>query len=257
MKQSLLLLSLLAMPCVISSCKDDAENQNAPVTPAAPVTPTAATSPLTDKIAQQFDKSIPSDSMRAAFHAGYNGDTSNLEALSGGDMSYYCTGAAVAGRTDLVLKCIERKKGASPNAALKGAAAAGHQKLVQMMLDKGASPDAGLWGAAFGGHMALAQSMLERGAKDLSDGLISAACSGHCDIVQLMLDNGADPNRGLHFAAEMGHTDVVKLLLAHPGINVNATIRQDKTPLDWAEENGHTECAELIRAAGGKRAADF
>ena len=41
-------------------------------------------------------------------------------------------------------------------------------------------------------------------------------------------------------------------LLPMPGINVNAKDKNGKTPLQLAEEQGHTECAELLRAAGGR-----
>jgi hypothetical protein len=44
---------------------------------------------------------------------------------------------------------------------------------------------------------------------------------------------------------------VVKLLLAAPGIDVNTAISNGLTPLKLALDKNNTECAELIRAAGG------
>jgi ankyrin repeat protein len=46
--------------------------------------------------------------------------------------------------------------------------------------------------------------------------------------------------------------DMVELLLAQPGIDVNREDEEGYTPLDYAEENGHTECAYLLRAAGAE-----
>ena len=72
------------------------------------------------------------------------------------------------------------------------------------------------------------------------------------DIMLLALDKGADPNAALACAAYWGYTDIVAHLLTLPGINVNAKNNNGKTPLQIAEKEGHTECAELLRAAGGE-----
>ena len=46
--------------------------------------------------------------------------------------------------------------------------------------------------------------------------------------------------------------EIVKILLAHPGIDVNVMNHLSQTPLDLALYYNHKECADLIRAAGGK-----
>ena len=51
----------------------------------------------------------------------------------------------------------------------------------------------------------------------------------------------------------MAIRNVVRLLLAAPGIDINKASSLGFTPLNWAEIKGHTECARLIREAGGRR----
>ena len=269
MKHSLILLTLLAVPCVITSCKDDAENQ-------------AATQTAAEKVLKIYEKIMPDGPEKGAFYAGYRGDAAQLERISGKDIDMYGMGAALAGRTELVMQCIARDegalndalwgaaagdhkdlvlilldKGARPKTGLIGAAMGGHLELVHLMLDKGAKPDMGLKGAAMGGHLDIVKLMFEHGADEKDDALEIASGLGYCDIVQFLLQRGTDPNDGLKSAADMGQAEVLKLLLAHPNIRVNEKDYQGKTPLDYATEKGHTECVNLLRAAGGKRAADF
>jgi len=269
MKTSLLFLSLLAVPCVITSCKDDAENQ-------------AATQTAAEKVFMIYEKTMPDGSEKGAFYAGYRGDTNYLERISGQSLEPYGLGAALAGRTELVLRCIALDEGAlndalmgaaagghkdlvqilldkgvKPKTGLIGAAMGGHLDLVQLMLDKGANPKMGLMGAAMGGHLNIVKLMFEYGANEKDEALEVASGLGHCDIVQFLLQRGADPNGGLKSAAEMGQAAVLKLLLAHPNIRVNEKDSKGKTPLDYATEKGHIECVNLLRAAGGKRGSKF
>ena len=178
MKRALLLLSLLAVPCVVTSCKDDT----------SPATPTAMVLSL-DKLCELLKLHGTSDKEIYIFHAGYEGDTATLGNLKNRRLiDFYCVGAA----------------------------AGGHKELVQLMLDKGAN--------------------------NYNDGLAFAALGGHMDIVQLMLDKGADPNNGLSGAALVGHMDIVQLMLDKGATNLDYALRV-------SEHFGHTECAELIRAA--------
>jgi ankyrin repeat protein len=53
----------------------------------------------------------------------------------------------------------------------------------------------------------------------------------------------------LHWAAINGHRETTELLLAR---GANLTIRDHRfnaTPQDWANEGGHAEIAELLKAA--------
>ncbi|MBR5888343.1 MAG: ankyrin repeat domain-containing protein, partial [Akkermansia sp.] len=54
----------------------------------------------------------------------------------------------------------------------------------------------------------------------------------------------------LYDAAKEGDAELVKLLIA-AGADVNKTNKNGCAPLCKAEERGHTECAELLREAGG------
>ena len=141
----------------------------------APCQTTTAT-PVTDNAAfQTIDKLIKCDTDKKAFRAGYAGDTATLDELKNANqISYYCVGAAVAGHTELVMRCL--KKGAKNNDALAGAAAGGHTELVMQLLKSGASISVALQSAALGGHM---------------------------ELVQLMLEYGANPKAGLKGAAEV------------------------------------------------------
>ena len=66
-------------------------------------------------------------------------------------------------------------------------------------------------------------------------------------------DVNKDGNTLLHTVALLGYTERVRLLLAVPGIDVNKADEDGWTPLDIALKNGHTECARLIKAAGGTK----
>ena len=100
MKRSLLLLSLLAVPCVVTPCKGD--NTATPNTDtAAPGIPTATVSPL-DKICEIVKIMNIPDAEIKFLRAGYTGDTATLENLKDrSHMDIYCTGAAAAGNKEL------------------------------------------------------------------------------------------------------------------------------------------------------------
>ena len=148
MKRALLLLSLLAVPCVVTSCKDDA----------APGTSITTESPL-DKMCNLLKLLGYSEKEIKILRAGYEGDTVTLESLKDKKhIGIYCTGAAAAGNKELVLQC----------------------------LDKGADPDWGLKGAARGGHMDIVQLLLSKGATNLDSALKAAERRGHTECAELI-----------------------------------------------------------------------
>ena len=258
MKRTLLLLSLFAVPGMLTSCKDEA------ATPAPVNTATVAevTESAPEQVVEEPSTASAEVSQLAVFHldklchllgftdaeikiirAGYTGDTATLDNLKDKNhIGIYCFGAAAGGNKELVLQCLD--KGADSNFVLIGAALGGHMDIVQLMLNKGATDyNGGLIGAASGGHMDIVQLMLSKGATGYNRGLIGAALGGHMDIVQLMLNKGATYyNDGLWGAARGGHMDIVQLLLDKGATNLDSALK-------IAEDFGHTECAELIRAA--------
>lgn len=53
-------------------------------------------------------------------------------------------------------------------------------------------------------------------------------------------------------AVEWGNSELLSLLIT-AGADVNKADKDGWTPLDGARKNGHTECARLIKAAGGTK----
>lgn len=186
--------------------------------------------------------------------------------------------AVVDGRTALVSALLEH--GADPTFAdgqgdtpMCLAAQNGRLAELQLMLDKGADPNATrpdgkfpLRQAALYGQRECAQLLLEAGAdinkKREGTGnspLFEAAKAGHLRVVELLLaqpgcdigiqtdDTGATP---LHIAAVKKQHDVVRYLVKQ-GADVNAKMKDGKTPLKWAAEHGNTETVELLRSLGG------
>ena len=281
MKRTLILLSLFAVPGMLTSCKDEAATP-APVNtatvaevtksapePAAEVSQTAVFHP--DELGQSYG-CTRLEQIRA-YDDGYKGKMVDLQKLKVGDLlGWYCSGAYEAGRTDLVLQCLEM--GMNPNEGmkyaawlgrmdiiqslfdqgaddyywgLKGAARGGHMDIVQLLLSKGADPDSGLMGAAWGGHMDIVQLLLSKGATDYDYGLRGAARGGHMDIVRLMLDKGAtDYNDGLYRAADGGHLDIVQLLLDKGATDYNVGLYD-------AARGGHMDIVQLLLDKGATK----
>ena len=125
--------------------------------------------------------------------------------------------------------------------ALRAAAAAGNQALVQLLLENGVDINAqdGNYGnalqeAVYNGQKRVIRFLLENGADINAQGgkygnaLQAAAYSGHEAVVRLLLEHGADINaqggkygNALQAAAYSGHEAVVRLLLEH-GADTNA-----------------------------------
>src|SRR5205085_9080582 len=74
-----------------------------------------------------------------------------------------------------------------------------------------------------------------------------AAMSGNTDVTELLLEYGGGEgiNGALHGAVNFGHTDIVAWLVQHGVDNVNVPNFDGKTPLQVAEEKGHTDIVEL------------
>jgi len=106
----------------------------------------------------------------------------------------------------------------------------------------------------------LAGALLQRGVAVNNNALEDAALKGFDGIVETLIAHDADVNNvnqdsgstALYSAAAFGKTGVVKVLLTH-GANPNLCGTKGKSPLQAAIENGFSEAAALIEAAGGQK----
>lgn len=167
--------------------------------------------------------------------------------------------------------------GATPDIAddagdtpLLKASALGDSKMVKLLLKGGANPSipgydgrTPLHNIAWRRRMdqvELFRVSLDAGANvdvQCRDGSTPLAMAlGRCspEAVKFLLSAGADPNRGhynglppLPCAAVRGDMEIVRILLAAEGINPHLQDKNGKSALALAQENGHTDVAELIR----------
>ncbi|PJB71592.1 MAG: hypothetical protein CO093_04770 [Alphaproteobacteria bacterium CG_4_9_14_3_um_filter_47_13] len=171
--------------------------------------------------------------------------------------------------------------------ALVEAAASGDIEKTQFLLMLGANPDSRIYRyqstgyerltiiktplteAIIGKHTKIAQMLIEVGADvELEadggkEGVLSplpeAALRGLLEIVDCLIAADADVNtsrcglrgRALRWAALNRHTDVVRSLIK-AGADVHAKNEYQETALILATEEGHTEIAQMLRAAGAK-----
>jgi len=162
--------------------------------------------------------------------------------------------AASAGRTDLIKKLIELK--VNVNKPIKAS--------LDSTLGKGWTP---LMIAAAEGHAETVSALTEAGAdvnatNALGRTALMFACSyGFLDIVTDLLGHRADPNivpkdstgwTALIGAAHNGHIEVIRALLDH-GADVSIKDKQGKTALAWAEAQGHTQLAQVLRDPTAKK----
>jgi ankyrin repeat protein len=149
------------------------------------------------------------------------------------------------------------------------AAAKGHLKVVQLLVDHGfdinsrtgqdLSP---LHSAARRGHANVARFLLDQKDIDIkwngSFGLTplhGAAKNGNVEIVRLLLDHVDNDTRfkalqsktALHVAARSGHEEVVQLLLHHPYHNdFRCSTLYGESPLQLAALQDHWEVAKIL-----------
>ncbi|KAL1599674.1 hypothetical protein SLS60_007477 [Paraconiothyrium brasiliense] len=149
------------------------------------------------------------------------------------------------------------------------AAANGHEKVVEMLLDRGAHVDAetarkrtALHKASEHGHAAVVNVLLQRGANVAAQddrgatALHEASAHGHEAVVALLLEKGGDcasiDNRGgtaLHVAARHGHACVIQRLI-DCGTDVMARDASQWTALHGASGRGHEAVVRLLLKNG-------
>lgn len=156
------------------------------------------------------------------------------------------------------------------NTLLILAAREGHAETVAALLkyrpkigQRNAAGDSALMLAVLKGHDQVVDVLLDAGAPVNHDGwtpLMYAAFEGRAAILERLLARGADvnalaPNRSnaLMLAARNGHMDVVRRLLQ---TNVDLEQKNDAglTVDSWAQANGNTDVADLVRAERNRRA---
>ena len=166
---------------------------------------------------------------------------------------------------------VELLRRARPDLDIFEAASLGRADLVEEMVDHdprlanarsgdGFTP---LHFAAFFGEDSVARVLLEHhgDAGAVANNpmqvtpLHSAAASRNLAIVRALLEHGAPVNArqqkgwtALHAAAQHGDKPMVEVLLKH-GANPNAKNDEGRTPDEVAEEKGHIDVAERLRAA--------
>jgi ankyrin repeat protein len=156
---------------------------------------------------------------------------------------------------------------ADPGVSMHQAALEGDGAVIMELLSKGADVNktdedgrTAIMYAAYNGHTGLVNILLENKAfldiKDVAGrtALMFAASGPFPETVKLLLDHQAEPNAvdfdehftALMFAASEGHLASVKILLDYKA----DPFMKDKdgdTALTFAQKNGHTEVAALLR----------
>ena len=166
----------------------------------------------------------------------------------------------------------ESSKGLTP---LHYAASAGHNDIVELLIERGANVNATDSGkgatpldyAHWGDHEEVietlnahnAQREHEKGGKGIGQSSLihDAALDGDIDEVQRQLDAGVDPNlkssKGatpLFYAVYGGHLEIVELLITR-GADVNA-VYLNNSVLDQAHSYDDQEMVELLEAHGAE-----
>ena len=151
---------------------------------------------------------------------------------------------------------------------LMRAVVSGHTDCVQLFLQRGANVHVK---NSYECESTLAHLAAGLGKKEMLLALLGAGCEvdatdrygdtpltyaakrGHTDCVRLLLQRGADGmgRPCTHYAAEAGHKETL-LALLDAGCGVDATDRQDRTPLACAVQRGHADCVRLLLQRGAK-----
>jgi hypothetical protein len=148
--------------------------------------------------------------------------------------------------------------GASPESALRAAAAHGEHEAVNALLRHGARLDLPV-AAALGRVDEFHRFFPTANVHDRHLALALASQFGHVEIVRLLLDAGEDPNRynpmgahshstPLHQAVWAGHESLVRLLVERGARLDRKDVLWHGTPADWAEYGGRLELESYLRA---------
>jgi hypothetical protein len=234
-----MLLSFIAMVCIISSLNGCRSATPTQVTPTAPAS--------TETVTQKPEPSADEDLVAAALR----GDLAVVHSL-------LAKGADV------------NAKGTEGITALIAASAKGPKEMVQALLDRGADVNAqadqgatALMVASERGRTEIVSALLAKGAdvnaRMVSNGagaLLLAAQHGHREVVDVLLTAGADVNAkatngatALIAASQNGHKEVVVALL-HQGADINAKTNDGRTALGIAKQQGKADIIAVLQGVG-------
>ncbi len=170
---------------------------------------------------------------------------------------------------------------------LQRAARSGHYSVAEFLISQGVKAndpfpnDSPMIEAAARGHLRIVQLLLDHGATqdDAGDALIIACRDGFKSVAELLMARGADVNwsypsgeSALHYAVVGRHESLVELLLARgakPDVlanasisysipNFNPAVAKGTTPLHEAASRGSLPIAErLIKAGASVQATNY
>ncbi len=161
-------------------------------------------------------------------------------------------------RVQLPLIDLLRDRGADANSAIQAAALHGEFQSVNALIKRGARVTLPI-AAALGKTEEFRWQLPKSSPQDRHLALALASQFDRVEIVRLLLDEGEDPNRynpvgghshstPLHQAASYGSEELVRLLLNHGARPDLKDVLWHATPADWAQHEGRTEMASLLRA---------
>ena len=153
--------------------------------------------------------------------------------------------------------------------ALTAAAASGHTRIIETLLEANASVDITnsqnympLHGASYHNHLEAAELLIARGADVMAahmqgwTPLMIVSNHGYLDMAKLLIRSGAKCDSAndygftsLYIASKYGYYQMVELLLEH-GATIDLADIENWTPLNVASQNGHIGIVQLLLDRG-------